>query len=164
MTLRRKARELALQLLYQWELRGAAPESVEEAFWPGAKAAADTREFAHRLFTGAAGACPQLDALIEKHATNWRLDRMSAIDRNILRLATFELRFATAPAKVVLDEAVELAKTFSDDAAPGFVNGVLDAILKSEKNEARNTKLDTRKSDSRKAAKRPKRGEGGPDG
>jgi len=160
MTLRHKARELALQLLYQWEVRGVAPENVEEVFWPTAKAAADTREFAHRLFTGAAAACSQLDALIEKHATNWRLDRMSAVDRNILRLAAFELKFATAPANVVLDEAVELAKTFSDEAAAGFVNGVLDAILKSEKSETRNSALETRKSNGGKTAKRPKRREG----
>ncbi len=130
MTLRRKARELALQLLYQWELRGESPEKVEEAFWPGARAAVSTREFAHRLFAGAVAAAPQLDALIERHATNWRLDRMSAVDRNILRLAAFELKFATAPPRVVLDEAVELAKKFSDDAAPAFVNGVLDAMSK----------------------------------
>jgi len=130
MTLRRKARELALQLLYQWEVRGESPEKVEEAFWPGAKAAARTREFAHRLFTGAVAAAPQLDALVQLHATNWRLDRMSAIDRNILRLAAFELKFATAPVRVVLDEAVELAKKFSDDAAPAFINGVLDAMGK----------------------------------
>jgi N utilization substance protein B len=130
MTLRRKARELALQLLYQWEVRGESPEKVEEAFWAGARAAAQTREFAHRLFTGAVAAAPQLDALIERHATNWRLDRMSAIDRNILRLATFEMKFATAPPRVVLDEAVELAKKFSDDAGPAFVNGVLDAMGK----------------------------------
>lgn len=130
MTLRRKARELALQLLYQWELRGESPEKMEEAFWPGAKAADSTREFAHRLFTGAVAVAPQLDSLIEKHATNWRLDRMSAIDRNILRLSAFELKFATAPVRVVINEAVELAKKFSDDAAASFVNGVLDAIAK----------------------------------
>jgi transcription antitermination protein NusB len=130
MTLRRKARELALQLLYQWEVRGESPEKVEEVFWPGAKAAARTREFAHRLFTGTVEAVAQLDAEVERHATNWRLERMSAVDRNILRLAAFELKFATAPPRVVLDEAVELAKKFSDDAAPGFVNGVLDAMLK----------------------------------
>jgi len=140
MTLRHKARELALQLLYQWELRGVPPEKVEDAFWPSAKAAPRTREFAHRLFAGAVAAAPQLDALIETHATNWRLDRMSAIDRNILRLAAFELRFATAPAKVVLDEAVELAKTFSDDTSPAFVNGILDAIAKKAEPAAKNEK------------------------
>ncbi|HVN09245.1 MAG TPA: transcription antitermination factor NusB [Patescibacteria group bacterium] len=140
MTLRRKARELALQLLYQWELRRESPEKVEEAFWPGAKAAASTREFAHRLFTGTVTAAAQLDVLIEKHATNWKLDRMSAVDRNILRLAAFELKYGTAPVKVVLDEAVELAKKFSDEAAAGFVNGVLDAI---SKDETRNSKLES---------------------
>ncbi len=141
MTLRRKARELALQLLYQWEVRGEPPEKVEEAFWPDAKAAEQTREFAHRLFTGAVAAAPELDALVQRHATNWRLERMSAIDRNILRLATFELKFATAPPRVVLNEAVELAKKFSDDAAPAFVNGVLDAV---SKNEKRKTKKESR--------------------
>jgi len=128
MTLRRKARELALQLLYQWELRAESPEKIEEAFWPGAKAAQKTREFAHHLFTGTVAAAGELDKLIEAHATNWRLERMSSIDRNILRLAVFELCYATAPPRVVMDEAVELAKKFSDDAAPAFVNGVLDAI------------------------------------
>jgi N utilization substance protein B len=130
MTLRRKARELALQLLYQWDLRGKGPNRIEEEFWKGARAAEKTREFAHRLFTGTVAAAAELDQLIEHHATNWRLDRMSAIDRNILRLAAFELRFATAPPKVVIDEAVELAKAFSDAEASAFVNGVLDALAK----------------------------------
>ena len=150
MTLRRKARELALQLLYQWELRAEPPERVEEAFWPGAKAAEKTREFAQRLFRGTVAAAAELDKLITAHATNWRLDRMSAIDRNILRLAAFELRFATAPPRVVMDEAVELARKFSDDAAPAFVNGVLDAISKIEiqdsKSEIQNSKGKTGKS------------------
>jgi len=140
MTLRRRARELALQLLYQWEARGEGAEKAEEAFWAGAKAAAQTREFAHRLFTGTVAAAPQLDALVEKHATNWRLDRMSAVDRNILRLAAYELKFGTAPPRVVLDEAVELAKKFSDDAAPAFVNGVLDAMVKDENRKSKNEK------------------------
>ena len=140
MTLRRRARELALQLLYQWEARGEDAEKAEEAFWAGAKAAAQTREFAHRLFTGTVAAAPQLDALVEKHATNWRLDRMSAVDRNILRLAAYELKFGTAPPRVVLDEAVELAKKFSDDAAPAFVNGVLDAMVKDEDRKTKNEK------------------------
>jgi len=150
MTLRRKARELALQLLYQWDLRAESPEKIEEAFWPGAKAAARTREFAHRLFTGTVAAAPQLDALVERHATNWRLERMSAIDRNILRLAAFELKFATAPAKVVLDEAVELAKKFSDDAAPAFVNGVLDAVAGDEWRVASGEKAEEKKEEEKK--------------
>jgi N utilization substance protein B len=140
MTLRRKARELALQLLYQWELRGKSPEKIEELFWPGARAAEQTYEFAHQLFTGTVAAAVDLDQIIERHATNWRLERMSAIDRNILRLATYELRFGTAPPRVVMDEAVELAKTFSDADAPAFVNGVLDAIGKALEGEAKAAK------------------------
>ena len=130
MTLRRKSREFALQLLYQWDQRREAPEIIEEHFWAGARATAETRKFAHELFMGAVVAAPELDKLITAHAANWRLERMGAIDRSLLRLGAYELRFGTAPAKVVLDEAVELAKAFSDAEAPAFVNGILDAIHK----------------------------------
>ncbi len=130
MTLRRKAREHALQLLYQWELTGNSPAAIEESFWHTARAAPQTRAFAHQLFTGAVTAAPELDKLIAQHSKNWRFDRLAAIDRNILRLGAYELRFATAPAKVVMDEAVELAKSFSDSGGPAFVNGILDAIEK----------------------------------
>ncbi|NDQ56787.1 MAG: transcription antitermination factor NusB [Acidipila sp.] len=130
MTLRRKSREFALQLLYQWDQRREAPEIIEEHFWAEARATGETRKFAHELFMGAVVAAPELDKLITAHAANWRLERMGAIDRSLLRLGAYELRFGTAPAKVVLDEAVELAKSFSDAAAPAFVNGILDAIHK----------------------------------
>jgi N utilization substance protein B len=130
MTLRRKSREFALQLLYQWDQRRESPEIIEEHFWKSARATAETRQFAHQLFVGAAAAAPQLDKLITAHAANWRLERMGAIDRSLLRLGAYELRFATAPPNVVLDEAVELAKSFSDAEAPAFVNGILDAIHK----------------------------------
>ncbi len=130
MTLRRKAREHALQLLYQWELTGSSTEAIEENFWRTARTAPQTRAFAHRLFTGAVAAAPEVDQLIARHAKNWRFDRLAAIDRNILRLGVYELRFGSAPAKVVIDEAIELAKSFSDSAAPAFVNGILDAIEK----------------------------------
>lgn len=155
MTLRRKARELALQLLYQWELRKETPEKVEAAFWPGAKAAQKTREFAHHLFSGTVAAIGELDKLIAAHATNWRLDRMSSIDRNILRLAAFELRFATAPLRVVLDEAVELARKYSDDAAPAFVNGVLDAVAKGDKRNSNLSAAD----ETRNSGEKPANGE-----
>ena len=130
MTLRRKSREFALQLLYQWDQRREAPEIIEEHFWKAARATSETRQFAHELFVGAAAAAPELDKLITAHAANWRLERMGAIDRSLLRLGAYELRFGTAPAKVVLDEAIELAKQFSDAEAPAFVNGILDAIHK----------------------------------
>ena len=130
MTLRRKSREFALQLLYQWDQRRESPEIIEEHFWKSSRATAETRQFAHQLFVGAAAAASELDKLITTHAANWRLERMGAIDRSLLRLGAYELRFGTAPPKVVLDEAVELAKSFSDAEAPAFINGILDAIHK----------------------------------
>jgi transcription antitermination protein NusB len=130
MTLRRKSRELALQLLYQWDLRGEDPARLEENFWKGARATSETRKFAHELFTGAVAAAPELDKLITAHSANWRIERLGAIDRSLLRLGAYELRFGTAPPSVVINEALELAKSFSDADAPAFVNGILDAILK----------------------------------
>ena len=130
MTLRRKSREFALQLLYQWDLRGDEPAGIEENFWKGARATDETRKFAHELFIGAVAAAAELDKLISAHSANWRIERMGAIDRSLLRLGVYELRFGTAPPNVVINEVVELAKTFSDADAPAFVNGILDAINK----------------------------------
>ncbi len=136
MTLRRKSREFALQLLYQWDLRGEEPAGIEENFWKTARATNATRKFAHELFLGAIAAASQLDKLITAHAANWRLERMSAIDRSLLRLGAYELRFGTAPPRVVINEAVELAKSFSDADSPAFINGILDAIRKESAPEA----------------------------
>lgn len=130
MTLRHKSREFALQLLYQWDLRGDDPARIEENFWKSARAAESTRQFAHELFTGAVAAVGELDKLITAQSANWRLERMGAIDRSLLRLGVYELRFGTAPPNVVINEAVDLAKSFSDAGAPAFINGVLDGISK----------------------------------
>jgi N utilization substance protein B len=132
MALRRKAREFALQMLFQWEMRPEAPAKVEAGFWKNVKAAAATHEFANRLFEGAVAQAAKIDELLAKHATDWRLDRMSAIDRAILRLAAGELSSTGTPAKVVINEALELAKTFSSEEAGPFINGVLDAIHKEQ--------------------------------
>lgn len=131
MSLRSKSREFALQMLFQWEMGRQDPARLEAAFWQGARAEATTREFANQLFEGTAAESESLDALIERHADNWRVGRMSAIDRAILRLATYELTRTSTPTKVVLDEAIELAKKFSGDDAAPFVNGVLDAVARS---------------------------------
>jgi N utilization substance protein B len=85
------------------------------------------------LFEGAAHDATALDELISKHAVNWRLDRLAAIDRAILRLAMHEMRTTDTPAKVVINEAVDLAKKYSSDDAGGFVNGILDAYQKTLK-------------------------------
>lgn len=130
-TLRRKSREFALQMLFQWDLSQQQPAQIEKNFWKEARAAQTTREFANQLFEGASSQSAVSDKLIETLSANWRLERLATVDRNILRLAIYEFRFGTAPPKVVIDEALELAKKFSSAEAPAFLNGVLDASLKS---------------------------------
>ena len=120
-----------MQMLFQWDLSPQDPAKLEAKFWHAAKAADSTRAFANRLFEGAAGEVAALDELIVKHADNWRFERLAAIDRAILRLAIHELRAAVTPYKVVLNEAVELAKKFSSEESGAFVNGILDAVYKS---------------------------------
>lgn len=130
MTLRRKSREFALQMLFEWDMTRQEPARVEKLFWKSARAAASTREFAGELFEGTVGQVSVIDELVEKLAENWRLDRLAAVDRNILRLAVYELLSGTAPPKVVIDEALELAKKFSSAEAPAFLNGILGAAFK----------------------------------
>lgn len=134
MSLRSKGREFAMQMLFQWDISEQNLSKLESNFWRSAKAAENTKAFANRLFEGAAKEAAVLDEAIVKHAENWRLERLSAIDRAILRLALYELRATDTPPKVVLNEAVELAKKFSSEDAGGFVNGILDAFHKSLKN------------------------------
>ncbi len=133
MALRTKSREFAMQMLFQWDMSQQAPAKLEANFWKSAKAAAQTRTFANQLFEGAAHDSAALDELITKHAVNWRLDRLAAIDRAILRLAMHEMRATDTPIKVVINEAVDLAKKYSSDDAGGFVNGILDAYQKALK-------------------------------
>jgi len=119
-----------MQMLFQWEMSQQEPTKLETTFWKGAKAAAQTRSFANQLYEGAAHATKELDEVIAGHCANWRLDRISAIDRAILRLALHEMRTTDTPVKVVINEAVELAKKFSSEDAGGFVNGILDSYRK----------------------------------
>jgi transcription antitermination protein NusB len=132
-SLRTKSREFAMQMLFQWDMSQQIPEKLEPTFWKSAKAAEQTRTFANQLFEGAAHDATALDELISKHAANWRLDRLAAIDRAILRLAMHEMRATDTPVKVVINEAVDLAKKYSSDDAGGFVNGILDAYQKTLK-------------------------------
>ena len=128
---RHKARQYALQMLFQWEIGRQSPARIEDGFWRIARAEKRTRAFANELFEGVVGNAAELDALVASHMENWRLERIALIDRAILRLGAHELRAGTAPHKVAINEAVELAKTFSSEDGAGFVNGVLDAILHS---------------------------------
>ncbi|HKE09001.1 MAG TPA: transcription antitermination factor NusB [Candidatus Acidoferrum sp.] len=131
MSLRTKSREFAMQMLFQWDMIQQPPAKLEPTFWKSAKAAEQTRAFANQLFEGAAHDAAALDELIVKHAVNWKLERVAAIDRAILRLALHEMRATDTPVKVVINEAVDLAKKYSSDDAKGFVNGILDAYHKS---------------------------------
>jgi len=122
-----------MQMLFQWDMSEQEPAKLEAKFWRAAKAADTTRTFANGLFEGAARDVAALDEIIVKQAINWRFERLAAIDRAILRLAIYELRVADTPPKVVLNEAVEMAKKFSSEEAGSFVNGILDAVHKSLK-------------------------------
>jgi transcription antitermination protein NusB len=122
-----------MQMLFQWDMSQQDFTKLEAKFWKSAKAADKTRAFANKLFEGAAKDVTALDAVIIRHADNWRFERIAAIDRAILRLAIHELNDSNTPPKVVLNEAVELAKKFSSEESGAFVNGVLDAVNKSLK-------------------------------
>ena len=140
---RRKSREIAVQMLYQHDLGGSRLEEVLREFEPSSivqeSIGADgprvgTQEamgYARTLVEGAVEHRGQVDELIEQGATNWRMVRMPAVDRSILRVAVYELLFQSdVPQVVVVDEAIELAKRFGSEQSPGFVNGVLDGLLK----------------------------------
>jgi N utilization substance protein B len=128
---RTKARECALQMLYQWERTGEGPERVAEAFWRVRTTTEETRALAERLFTGAVREREAIDAAVSAALTNWRFDRIAEVDKAVLRLGAYELmKEPQTPGAVVIDEAVELAKRFSEADSPAFVNGVLDALLK----------------------------------
>jgi N utilization substance protein B len=128
---RHQARAAALQILYFWEVGRSEPGQALGAYFrehqPDAPEA--VRAFAEKLVTGTIADIAALDRLIEQHSQHWRLERMAVIDRLILRLAVWELTHERdTPAAVVLNEALELAKTFSTDESVRFVNGVLDGI------------------------------------
>jgi transcription antitermination protein NusB len=130
---RHRARECALQMLYQWEVGRLSMVEVRQTFWStageSAPAVPAVRDLATRLADGVATEVDRLDPIIVEAAEHWRLERMNVVDRLILRLATYEmLHEADTPAKVVINEALELARAFSGDDAVRFINGVLDAI------------------------------------
>ena len=120
-----------MQMLFQCEMSPQDPKKLETKFWKSAKASDTTREFANALFEGAAKETAFADEEITKHAIDWKLDRMAAIDRAILRLGIYELRRGETPARVVINESVELAKRFSSEDASAFVNAILDIVRKS---------------------------------
>ncbi len=134
---RQRSRQAALQTLYARDF--AEPRQAEGA--PGIEdlfervaqnfdLPAGARDFALELVRGATSELAEIDALLAANATNWKLSRMAAVDRNVLRLGVYELIRTDTPVSVILDEAIQLARRFGGEASPSFVNGVLDAVAK----------------------------------
>lgn len=126
---RRRARETALQALYQVDINPDMPPVALVEFLDSELNDPQLRAFAGQIVKGVTTRQNDLDERIQSHSDNWSLDRMAGTDRNIIRLATWELLYSDVPFRVILDEAVELAKTFGDARSPDFVNGVLDALV-----------------------------------
>lgn len=130
---RTKSRECALQILYALDICKDNAQTIIENYWQQHEAEVEVKKFANSLIKGIMENLSGIDEFISKYTDNWRIERMAVIDRNIIRMATYELLFVEdIPPKVSINEAVELAKRFGDDESGRFVNGVLDKINKTE--------------------------------
>ena len=133
---RRKVRECALQLMFQWDINRGDPARQQELYWTSTRRSADVelQAAANKLFTDTLENLQDVDAKITKQAENWRMDRMAAVDRNILRIAIQEMTVGPwpepTPPAVVINEALDIARRYSGEAAVPFINGVLDAVRK----------------------------------
>jgi N utilization substance protein B len=129
MGLRRVARECALQMLYQLDVGKNSRDEILRTYWQMNEHPPKVREFAEQLFEGTVQKLKQIDRVIQQHTQNWRLSRMAAVDRNVLRLAVFEfLSGGKTPETVIINEALEIARKFSTQESSQFVNGILDSI------------------------------------
>ncbi len=128
---RRQGREFALQMLYQIDMGGGKEKETFSTFWEGKKAGPEARAFAQELVSGTLDHLESIDSVLRQGLEHWRLPRIAAVDRSVLRLAVYEfLNHPQTPPVVVIDEAIELAKRFGGDESGLFVNGVLDGIRK----------------------------------
>ena len=133
---RHRARQQALQLLYQWDIRRTPLEEIMRGYYDSLLISEESplrprRDvFAEALFRGAVNDIACIDEQITRHAEHWKIQRMPSVDRNILRLAVYEMMHTETPPAVAIDEALELARRFSGEESVHFVNGVLDAIRK----------------------------------
>ncbi|MDY6857003.1 MAG: transcription antitermination factor NusB [Thermodesulfobacteriota bacterium] len=126
---RRKSRELALQVLYQIDISCENGRSALEIFWESFKVPRKSREFSERLVVGVSDHKEDIDNIIGRYSKNWSLKRMPKVDRNILRLSIYELFFCLdIPAKVTINEAIELGKKFGTEKSGSFINGILDSV------------------------------------
>ena len=129
---RRKSRELTLQMLFQSDMGKQDAEQVRRTFWAERRELeADVRGFADDLFRVAVDRGAEIDGIIERHAEHWRMERMAAVDRNVLRTAVAEfLGYPSTPKPIIINEALEIARKFSSPEAVNFINGVLDSVAR----------------------------------
>lgn len=138
MGLRRKSRELALQFLFSHDFqeRGCAPESMArelDLFCSSFDVGQKAMGYGRQLIEGINAHADDIDRLLADHSHNWRVERMSSVDRNILRIAVFEMRYSQEiPAQVAINEALEIAKRYSLQDSVAFINGILDAIQEAD--------------------------------
>lgn len=139
---RRKAREYALQGLYMYEVRKHENtdvlETVKSLSWVDGNISKDIRGFSSNLIEKTIAEIDNIDSLIDKHSKNWELERLSAVDKSILRMSICELLYTSVPAAVAINEGIELAKIYGGDASWQFINGILDSINKTEKHPEKN--------------------------
>lgn len=138
---RRKAREHTLRILFQMEFEDSNPQEALGQYWKSRKTTPEIKEYSTWLAKGIASNQKTIDSLIQSVSEHWRISRMALIDRNILRMAVFELLYEDniAPA-IVINEAIEIARRYSGDEAATFVNGILDAVRKSLEKEKKQSK------------------------
>jgi N utilization substance protein B len=133
---RHRARQQALQLLFQWDLRRTPPDEIMRGYYDSLLVSEDTAiaprrdPFAQHLFRGVLDDLENIDQRITRHAEHWKIQRMPTVDRNILRIGVYEMLRTDTPPAVAIDEAIELARRFSGEESVHFVNGVLDAVRK----------------------------------
>jgi transcription antitermination protein NusB len=135
MSRRSRARQVAFQILYQDDLNPRSNPAVSDKLIERRLRSDDLIEFARSLVSGVRRNCQEMDKMIEQVAENWSLKRMAATDRNVVRLGAFEILYTETPARVAIDEAVELAKRFGSNQSAQFVNGILDKLMHTKAGE-----------------------------
>jgi N utilization substance protein B len=133
---RRQSRELALKVLYQMEHSHTSAHEALVVFESNFRTPERLWKYAQGLVTGIGMHLDELDAEVEAVSRRWKMSRMAQVDRNVLRIAAYEMLYTEIPPKVAITEAVELAKRYSSEEAPAFINGVLDSLLAAQKKAA----------------------------
>ena len=129
MGIRRRARELAMQALFYMDMQRDEPSEMLDSYCKCYPVSKKAFSFFHKLVTGVLAAKPEIDGIIERHSSNWKIGRMPCVDRNIMRIAVYEIMFCEdIPSKVSINEAIDVGKKFGSEDSGAFINGILDSI------------------------------------